>query len=94
MTEGSECSFVTVVEGNPKPTIEWFKNDAKLKADKRYITKIEENAYCLTISETKTADKGKFKAVLKNKAGQVETREAELNITCKTFEKLKIILTN
>ncbi len=53
-----------------------------MKADKRYVVKNEENNYSLTISETKTADKGKFKAIFKNKCGQIET-DANLNITCK-----------
>lgn len=81
VTEGSECQFLAVVDGNPKPTIEWHKNDAKLKADKRMVNKVEENQYSLLINETKNADKGTFKAVLKNKVGTVETTPVELGIT-------------
>ena len=42
VSEGSECTFVVVVNGNPNPSIEWYKNDAKLKPDKRYSAKTEE----------------------------------------------------
>ncbi len=81
VTEGSECLFLVVGEGQPKPTVEWFKNDAKLKTDKRMLTSVEENSYRLAINETKNADKGQYKAVLKNKCGQVETFVANLNIS-------------
>jgi hypothetical protein len=44
---------------------------------------VEENTFYLTITDTKAADLGKFKAILKNKAGQIETQSALLTITSK-----------
>ena len=35
----------------------------------------------MTITDIKSADTGKFKAVLKNKAGQVESKEGVLTVT-------------
>ena len=81
VTEGSECTLSVTVDGFPTPTIEWFKNDAKLKPDKRYTTKFEEKTFYLTIITVKSADQGKFKALVKNKAGQVESNDAVLDVT-------------
>ena len=70
VTEGSECSFLAVVEGFPKPTVEWFKGEAKLKADKRLVVGNNEgDQFSLTIHEAKNADKGAVRAVFKNKVG-------------------------
>jgi hypothetical protein len=63
-----------------------YKNDAKLKPDKRFTTRVEENTFYLTITDTKAADLGTFKALLKNKAGQVETKSAILTITSKNLD--------
>ena len=41
-TEGSECHFMIEVEGHPQPTIEWFKDGQKVRADKRISTRLEE----------------------------------------------------
>jgi hypothetical protein len=84
VTEGSECAFTVNVEGFPNPTAEWYKNDAKLKPDKRFTTRFEDNTFYLTITDAKMADQGKFKTLIKNKAGQVESRQANLNVTGKT----------
>jgi hypothetical protein len=81
VTEGSECAFTITVDGNPNPTVEWFKNDVKLKPDKRFTTRYEEKTFYLTITNAQMADAGKFKAIVKNKAGQVESRVASLITT-------------
>jgi hypothetical protein len=81
VSEGNECTLLVVVDGSPNPAIEWYKNDAKLKPDKRYATRAEEKTFYLTITDAKSADQGKYKAVAKNKAGQVDTQEAELLVT-------------
>ncbi len=85
MTEGSECSLVLNAFGAPSPSIEWFKNNTKLKPDKRFVQKIEENntKFSLTISDCKSVDQGAYKAVLKNKVGSIETNESLLNVTSK-----------
>lgn len=54
-----------------------------MRPDARYVTRVEENTFYLTISNIKSADQGKIKAVLKNKVSQTETREALLTITGK-----------
>lgn len=61
-----------------------YKNGTKLKPDPRYTTRVEENTFYLTISAIKSADQGKIKAILKNKVGQIESKEAALIITGKT----------
>jgi hemicentin len=81
VTEGSECTLVIIADGFPAPTIEWHKDNVKLKTDKRFVTKFEDNQYYFTITETKTVDQGEYKAILKNKCGQVEANPASLTIT-------------
>ena len=81
VSEGSECSFVITVDGNPNPTVEWYKNDAKLKPDKRFTTRFEEKTFYLTITDGMSADQGKFKVLVKHKVGQAETRVANLEVT-------------
>ena len=87
VTEGSECSLVLSALGAPTPSIEWFKNNTKLKPDKRFVQKIEENSkkFSLTISDCKSVDQGAYKAALKNKIGIIETNEASLNVTSKSL---------
>ena len=47
------------------------------------VSKVEGNTFYLTLSGAKAADQGKYKAIVKNKIGQVESREAVLNISSK-----------
>ncbi len=54
-----------------------------MKNDKRFINKIEENMFSLTIFDIKKEDQATYKAVLKNKAGQIDSNEAMLTVTCK-----------
>jgi hypothetical protein len=81
VTEGSETSLCLTVEAYPTPSIEWFKNGARMKPDKRFNSKFEENTFYLTLSEAKSADQCKYKAVLKNKAGTIESVEVDLIVT-------------
>ena len=83
VTEGSECSLLLEATGSPTPTIEWYRANTKLKPDKRYTQKFEESEkkYILTIVDAKSVDQGQYKAVLKNKVGQLETNEVQLSVT-------------
>lgn len=45
------------------------------------MTKVEEKTFYLTITGAKAADQARYKAIIKNKIGQVETREASLYIS-------------
>jgi hypothetical protein len=85
VTEGSESCLFVCATGTPNPTIEWHKGNTKLKPDKRYVLKTEENGskFSLTITDCKSVDQGVYKAVLKNKVGSIETNEATLNVTSK-----------
>jgi hypothetical protein len=58
-----------------------FKNDNKIKQDKRLVTKVEDKTFSLTIIDAKAIDIGQYKAIVKNKIGQVETRQATLSIS-------------
>lgn len=58
-----------------------YKNGSKLKPDARYISRVEENTFYLTLTNIKANDQGKIKCVLKNKVGQLESKEATLVVT-------------
>jgi len=62
-----------------------YKNDAKIKPDKRLVTKVEDKTFSLTIIGAKAADVGLYKAVIKNKIGQVESRHSTLSISSKNY---------
>lgn len=81
VSQGSECTFVVICDGFPNPTVEWMKNGSKLKPDKRFVTKVEDKTFYLTISDVKTTDDGQYKVILKNKAGQCESKDAVLSVT-------------
>ena len=72
---------MVLCDGFPNPTIEWMKNGSKLKPDKRFATRVEDKTFYLTIADVKASDDGQYKVVLKNKAGQCESKEASLTVT-------------
>jgi hypothetical protein len=67
-----------------------FKNNLKLKPDKRFLTKSEDKNYLLLINNAKIEDGGKYKALFRNKAGEIQTLEATLNITGFIYKNNKI----
>lgn len=100
VTEGNDSVLSLVADGSPTPTIEWFRNDVKVKTDKRIVAKTDDKTYSLNIIGTKAADQGEYKAIIKNKMGQVESRKAALcvsgtiNILLFLEEEKKIIYKN
>jgi hypothetical protein len=60
-----------------------YKNDTKIKTDKRILSKLDDKTFTLTIIGAKTADQGRYKAIIKNKIGQIESKEATLSVSCK-----------
>lgn len=82
-SEGSECLLSLTAIGFPNVTAEWFKNGTKVKGDKRYSIKTEEEGtkFCLYINDARSDDQGKYKAVLKNKVGTIESDEVNLVVS-------------
>lgn len=82
VTEKSECTFELKFEGIPTPSVEWFKNGSKLKPEPRYTIKTQGETTSLTIKDVKSpADQAKYRVVLKNKFGQIESKDASLIVS-------------
>ena len=79
--DGGESILSVTADASPVPTIEWFRNDTKIKTDKRIVSKSDNKVFTLTITGTKPTDQGNYKAVIKNKCGSVETRVAVLSVS-------------
>jgi hypothetical protein len=63
------------IRGSPKPTLEWFKDDAPIIADERHIYEREpDGVYKLCIHRPDVEDSGKYKCVAKNVAGTAKVQ--------------------
>lgn len=68
--EGEEITFEVVVKGNPKPEIDWFKDERMiLETSKRDIKKRGDSYQVMVLSST-LDDTGIYKCVAGNKLGQ------------------------
>lgn len=68
-----ECKF----KGKPTPTVEWYKDDEKIKPSNRIKMTVEKDTAILEFKETKLDDEGMYKCVVKNDLG-TSSSEAEL----------------
>jgi len=80
-TEGNDAVLSITADGSPTPTVDWYRNDTKVKTDKRIVAKTEDKTFTLTFVGIKAADQGEYKAIVKNKIGQVESRKASLCVS-------------
>jgi Immunoglobulin I-set domain len=63
------------IRGNPKPTLQWFKDDAEIFPDERHIFEREpDGVYKLCIHRPDVEDSGKYKCVAKNVGGQAKVQ--------------------
>ena len=74
--EGTSLAVEVQVTGNPKPEIEWFKNDEMLPTSES--VKIDNNRL-LTIQKFESLNVGKYKVVAKNSIGSAVS-EANFDI--------------
>ena len=73
-SEGEHGFMTFTVEGDPAPTIEWFKGFKDLSVEPRYKawTSGADNTVTLGCHEARADDEGDYRCVLKNDNGEVE----------------------
>ena len=76
VTEGEGVYFKVKVSGVPQPTVIWYHNGEKVKAD--YACEIEEDG-SLAIPSTELKHSGVYKAVVTNQHGS-EEREVKITV--------------
>ena len=74
LKQDEELKFEVEVAGHPKPDVQWFKDEAKLKTGKSLKIEKKENIHLLTIPKTTLADAGSYVALAKNAAGEVDSK--------------------
>ena len=69
---GKPLKLEVVVNGIPKPTVHWFKDDQPLE-EKDISFESKDKTHCIFTSESNPAHAGMFKAVAQNEAGTTES---------------------
>lgn len=71
--EGKIARLECKISGKPTPTIEWFKDDEKVKEDKRVKIDLIGQSCSLKITKTVADDEAEYKCVATNEHGSVST---------------------
>ena len=76
VTEGEAARFDVRVEGNPLPSVDWFKGKDKLADEGRYVMddNEEDGRFTLIIEDTLSEDAGTYKCVATNEEGQATSK--------------------
>ena len=80
--EKSQTTFEVIVKGDPTPTVEWFKENAKIKSNEEYKIQSSNENHTMLISSTNQMHVGEYKVVATNSAGTAES-SAKLDVTNK-----------
>ena len=84
VTDGDELSLTVSIEGKPEPTVEWYKDDKKLRKTSRVKMDAKGDKFSLVILNVTPEDSGKYKCEASSKAGTV-TRTFDVNIAGMAF---------
>ncbi|XP_055536216.1 obscurin isoform X3 [Wyeomyia smithii] len=76
---GLEAKFPAKLVGNPRPTVQWYKNETPINPNDRYRMKYEGEHCCLYIKECVESDTGLYSCVATNREGN-STVEAKLDV--------------
>uniref|UniRef100_A0A4W2HDN4 Obscurin n=1 Tax=Bos indicus x Bos taurus TaxID=30522 RepID=A0A4W2HDN4_BOBOX len=68
---GSTAQFQAVIEGNPQPTVIWYKDGTQLGADPRLSQQQEGTTYSLVLRDVTQHDAGVYTCLAHNPGGQV-----------------------
>lgn len=80
--EGKPAHLTCLAVGDPKPLIQWFKNDIVIQESNRIkVTEDDVGRSILTFSPTKEHDIGIYKVVARNPIGQTAVRTRMLLAT-------------
>ncbi|MXQ93369.1 hypothetical protein E5288_WYG021102 [Bos mutus] len=68
---GGTAQFQAVIEGNPQPTVIWYKDGTQLGADPRLSQQQEGTTYSLVLRDVTQHDAGVYTCLAHNPGGQV-----------------------
>ena len=77
--EGGEVTLNVTVKGQPRPDVEWFKDEKPLRKTSRVDIKSRGDRFSVVLMNVTPDDSGLYKCVASSKAGSV-TRRFEVNI--------------
>lgn len=80
--EGSSYRLDCTVEGNPLPTVQWYKNETNIDNSPDYIITYNNGEACLSFEEIFLDDRAIYICKATNRLGQVST-SAMLDVECK-----------
>ncbi|XP_071572462.1 protein Obscurin isoform X5 [Temnothorax nylanderi] len=83
--EGKPAHLTCLAVGNPKPLIQWFKNDMVIQENNRIkVTEDSDGRSILSFNPTKEHDIGIYKVVARNPIGQtiIRTRVLQATVSC------------
>ena len=80
--EGDEVRLMVGIKGKPAPTVEWYKDDKKLRKTSRVRMDEKDGKFSLVISDVTSEDRGTYKCEASSKAGTV-TRTFDVNVAGK-----------
>ena len=75
--EGKPARIECQISGQPKPTVEWFKDSERVKESKRIRPESDNETLSLNFKETELDDEGEYKCVARNEFGSASS-QAEL----------------
>lgn len=79
INEGDELKINVTIQGNPRPDVEWFKDDKPLKRTSHANISARGNKFGITIFTVAPDDSGVYKCVAKSAAGTT-TKTFQVNI--------------
>ncbi|XP_040310370.1 obscurin isoform X18 [Herpailurus yagouaroundi] len=68
---GSTAQFQAVIEGNPQPTVTWYRDDAQVVGGPRLSQHREGTTYSLVLRDVTQQDAGVYTCLAQNAGGQV-----------------------
>ena len=79
VSDGDVVSLNATVKGKPEPTVQWYKDDQKLRKTSRLKMDAKNGEVSLVILDAKPGDSGLYKCEATNKAGSAK-RTFDVNI--------------
>lgn len=71
--EGEICSLSCKAEGNPLPTVQWYKDEVCIDNNPQYQITYNNGEALLKIEHTNTSHNGKYTCVATNRLGSDST---------------------
>ena len=72
--EGESVTLEVETKGNPRPTVQWFKNEKLIVSSNDVILESEDDRHRLLIPSCSSAHIGPYKVIAKNKMGECSSR--------------------